>query len=108
MSIADYERAPSVGEDTSAGLADRLKRIWETKPGLAGWISTVDHKEIGIRYIITAFAFLIAGGVEALIFRLQLAGPNLRLLPPEQYDHLFTMHGMTMIFLYRRPILSGF
>jgi cytochrome c oxidase subunit I+III len=108
MSIADYERAPSVGEDTSAGLADRLNRIWETKPGLAGWISTVDHKEIGIRYIITAFAFLIAGGVEALVFRLQLAGPNLHLLTPEQYDQLYTTHGMTMIFLYAGPVLSGF
>jgi cytochrome c oxidase subunit I len=108
MSIADYERAPSVGEDTTAGLQDRLKKIWETKPGLAGWISTVDHKEIGIRYIITAFAFLIAGGAEALVFRLQLAGPNLHLLTPEQYDQLYTTHGMTMIFLYAGPVLSGF
>jgi heme/copper-type cytochrome/quinol oxidase subunit 1 len=50
-------------------LAERLRRIWETPAGIGGWLSTVDHKEIGIRYIITAFAFLIAGGVEALIFR---------------------------------------
>ncbi len=89
-------------------MPDTLKRIWETKPGISGWLSTVDHKEIGIRYIVTAFAFLIAGGVEALIFRLQLAGPNLHLLTPEQYDQLFTMHGMTMIFLYAGPVLSGF
>ena len=68
----------------------------------------VDHKEIGIRYIVTAFAFLIAGGVEALIFRLQLSWSNVHLLTPEQYDQLFTMHGMTMIFLYAGPVLSGF
>jgi cytochrome c oxidase subunit 1/cytochrome c oxidase subunit I+III len=107
--ILDYERAPSVaGEGAHAALAEKLEQLWQTKPGLAGWLSTVDHKEIGIRYIITAFAFLIAGGLEALVFRLQLAGPNLHLLTPEQYDQLFTVHGMTMIFLYAGPILSGF
>ena len=109
MTTADYERVPTVAaEERLPGLAARLRRIWETAPGLAGWISTVDHKEIGTRYIITAFAFLIAGGVEALIFRLQLAGPNEHLLTPEQYDQLFTTHGMTMIFLYAGPVLSGF
>ena len=107
--IADYERAPSVaGKGAHAELAKNLDRLWKTRPGIAGWFSTVDHKEIGIRYIITAFAFLVAGGVEALIFRMQLAGPNLHLLTPEQYDQLFTTHGMTMIFLYAGPVLSGF
>lgn len=107
--ISEYERAPSVaGARTVPALAEKLEGMWETKPGIAGFFSTVDHKEIGIRYIITAFAFLIAGGVEALIFRLQLAGPNLHLLTPEQYDQLFTTHGMTMIFLYAGPVLSGF
>src|ERR1700759_842832 len=108
-SISDYERAPSVGSATAIpALPEKLERLWETRPGLAGWFSTVDHKEIGLRYIFTAFAFLILGGVEALIFRLQLAGPNLHLLTPEQYDQMFTMHGMTMIFLYAGPVLSGF
>jgi cytochrome c oxidase subunit 1/cytochrome c oxidase subunit I+III len=107
--IADYERAPSVaGEGAHAALAEKLNKLWKARPGIAGWLSTVDHKEIGIRYIITAFAFLVAGGVEALIFRMQLAGPNLHLLTPEQYDQLFTTHGMTMIFLYAGPVLSGF
>nr|WP_210320045.1 cytochrome c oxidase subunit I [Pseudaminobacter soli] len=85
-----------------------MQRIWETKPGLYGWISTVDHKQIGIRYIVTAFAFLVVGGVEALIMRVQLAQPETRLVTPEVYDQLFTMHGITMIFLYGLPILSGF
>jgi cytochrome c oxidase subunit 1/cytochrome c oxidase subunit I+III len=75
---------------------------------LAGWLASVDHKEIGLRYIVTAFAFLIAGGVEALIMRAQLSRPGLTLLTPEQYDQLFTMHGVSMIFLYASPVLSGF
>ncbi len=109
MSVSDYERVPEIGSALlRPGLTDRLDRMWETRPGFWGWFATVDHKRIGIRYIVTAFAFLIAGGVEALIFRLQLAGPNLRLLTPEQYDQLFTMHGMTMIFLYAGPVLTGF
>ena len=89
-------------------MARSLERIWATKRGLLGWISTVDHKEIGLRYIVTAFAFLIAGGLEALVLRVQLARPNQALLTPEQYDELFSMHGITMIFLYASPVLSGF
>jgi len=109
VSVSDYERVPEIGSAVlRPGLTDRLERMWETRPGIRGWFATVDHKRIGIRYIVTAFAFLIAGGLEALIFRLQLAGPNLRLLTPEQYDQLFTMHGMTMIFLYAGPVLTGF
>ncbi|HWD29449.1 MAG TPA: cytochrome c oxidase subunit I [Rhizomicrobium sp.] len=107
MTVSDYTRSPSVGTEDAA-LAARLHKIWETAPGLGGWLSTVDHKEIGLRYIVTAFAFLILGGVEALIFRLQLSWSNQHLLNPEQYNQLFTMHGMTMIFLYAGPVLSGF
>ncbi|UIJ74184.1 cytochrome c oxidase subunit I [Aurantimonas sp. HBX-1] len=92
----------------SEELRRRLHRIWETRPGLFGWIATVDHKTIGIRYIVTAFAFLVAGGIEALIMRIQLAGPEQRLISPEAYNQLFSMHGITMIFLYALPILSGF
>jgi cytochrome c oxidase subunit I len=104
---AEYERRATEAEESPA-LSRRLLRMWEPAPGLYGWLATVDHKEIGLRYIITAFAFLIAGGVEALIFRLQLSWSNMHLLTPEQYDQLFTVHGMTMIFLYAGPVLSGF
>jgi len=105
--IAPPMRTPEIGEPTSA-LQDKLQKIWETAPGIRGFFSTVDHKEIGLRYIYTAFLFLALGGIEALIIRLQLAGPNLTLLTPQQYDELFSTHGMTMIFLYASPILSGF
>jgi cytochrome c oxidase subunit 1/cytochrome c oxidase subunit I+III len=108
MARTDYERRPTAAAADDAALAARLHGMWEAAPGLYGWLATVDHKQIGLRYIITAFLFLIAGGLEALVFRLQLSWSNLHLLTPEQYDQLFTMHGMTMIFLYAGPVLSGF
>ncbi|GAB6850113.1 cytochrome c oxidase subunit I [Paraburkholderia kururiensis] len=94
-------------EAGSAG-EKRLLELWETRPGWRGWLSTVDHKTIGLRYIVTAFVFLLLGGVEALVMRVQLAQPNMHVLTPEQYNQLFTMHGVTMIFLYASPVLSGF
>ncbi|HEY4116037.1 MAG TPA: cbb3-type cytochrome c oxidase subunit I [Rhizomicrobium sp.] len=104
-----YERAPRfAAEDYESSWADKLKKIWEGEPGLYGWISTVDHKKLGIRYLVTAFVFLIIGGIEALIFRLQLSVPNAHILTPEQYDQLFSEHGITMIFLYALPVLTGF
>lgn len=103
-----YRRVPEVSTRDNAALVAGLHAMWETPPGLRGWLSTVDHKEIGLRYLVTAFIFLFAGGIEALIMRLQLAGPNEHLLTPEQYDELFTMHGATMIIWYAFPVLSGF
>ena len=109
MTTTPYDRVPEIVVQDDAGpLARRLQAIWETGPGIYGWLSSVDHKEIGIRYIVTAFAFLMAGGLEALIFRLQLSAPELRLLTPEQYNQLFTMHGATMILWYAFPVLTGF
>ncbi len=107
MANVRYMQRPRIAVASEA-LRGRLQAMWETAPGLYGWISTVDHKEIGIRYIVTAFAFLVLGGLEALIMRLQLAEPGQTLLTPEQYNQLFSMHGITMIFLYALPILSGF
>src|SRR6201992_351434 len=106
MKAPDY-RTPHIGIDSAEHQA-KLLRFWKTAPGIKGFFATTDHKEIGIRYIITAFVFLGLGGVEALVMRIQLAGPDLHLLTPEQYDQLFSTHGMTMIFLYASPILSGF
>jgi len=107
MSDADYFRAPVLANDTQA-LRRRLEKLWEGEPGIRGWLSTVDHKTLGIRYIVTAFIFLALGGVEALIMRLQLAQPNQSLLSPEQYNELFSIHGITMILWYALPILTGF
>jgi len=109
LTTTDLKRTPQIIEATyESPTAERLEKIWKSEPGLRGWLSTVDHKAIGKRYLITAFAFLVIGGLEALIMRLQLARPEQHLLTPDQYNHLFTMHGLTMIFLYALPILSGF
>jgi cytochrome c oxidase subunit I+III len=86
----------------------RLQHLWETPETLWGRLSTVDHKIIGLRYIWTAIAFLIAGGIEALVVRLQLTLPNEHLISPETYNQFFTMHGTTMIYWYAFPILAGF
>ena len=83
----------------------RRKRFSETYVG--DWIMTTDHKKIGIMYIVTAFFFFLAGGVEALLVRTQLAVPNGKVLSPEIYNQVFTMHGTTMIFLFVMPMLTG-
>jgi cytochrome c oxidase subunit 1/cytochrome c oxidase subunit I+III len=72
------------------------------------WLSTVDHKRIGILYLLTGLVFFVAGGLEALLMRLQLAVPNNNLVAPDTFNMLFTMHGTTMIFLVVMPLLFGF
>ncbi|HEY5210045.1 MAG TPA: cytochrome c oxidase subunit I [Stellaceae bacterium] len=107
-STSDIERTPEIASADIVTGRGALERIWETAPGIIGFFSSVDHKEIGKRYIVTAFAFLIAGGIEAMVMRVQLARPNAHVLTPEQYNQLFSTHGITMIFLYALPVLSGF
>ncbi|MGZ4257001.1 MAG: cytochrome c oxidase subunit I [Gaiellaceae bacterium] len=72
------------------------------------WLTTTDHKRIGILYIVTSLVFFIAGGIVALVMRAQLATPNEHVVTKNSYDELFTMHGTTMIFLVIVPILAGF
>jgi cytochrome c oxidase subunit I len=72
------------------------------------WVVTVDHKKLGILYILFSLFFLLVGGVEALMIRAQLAMPNNHLVSPEVFNRLFTMHGTTMVFLMGMPILFGF
>ena len=92
----------------SAERLESLERTWETAGGVLGALSSVDHKTIGKRYLVTAFVFFLLGGLEAAAMRAQLAHSGQHLLTPEQYNQLFTMHGVTMIFLFASPILSGF
>jgi cytochrome c oxidase subunit I+III len=95
-------------EEQIARARERLTNLWKDEPGLYGWLSTVDHKKIGKRYLVTAVTFLVVGGIEALVMRLQLAKPNAGVLTPDTYNQIFTLHGVTMIFWYASPILSGF
>ena len=76
--------------------------------GLVSWLTTVDHKRIGLLYGIAALFFFLVGGVEALLIRAQLAVPNGTVLTAAQYNQLFTMHGTTMIFLAVMPLSSAF
>jgi cytochrome c oxidase subunit I+III len=84
-----------------------LEQVWQERRGLLGWLTTTDHKRIGLMYFFTTLALFGAGGVEALLMRTQLIGANQRLLTPEAYDELFTMHGITMIFLVVIPMTTG-
>src|SRR3989304_896507 len=76
--------------------------------GAWSWITTVDHKKIGILYGVTAFAFFIVGGTEALLIRLQLAPANQGIVSPSVYNDIFTMHGITMVFFVVMPLSAAF
>src|SRR6266511_4784561 len=86
----------------------RIFRRPTSTAGFWGWITTVDHKRIGVLYFLTSFVFFLMGGVEALLIRSQLARPNGKLLTAEQYNQIFTMHGVTMIFLVVMPMSAAF
>ncbi|HEV7827630.1 MAG TPA: cbb3-type cytochrome c oxidase subunit I, partial [Pseudonocardiaceae bacterium] len=75
---------------------------------LVRFVHTTDPKDIGILYLVTSFAFFMAGGAMAMLMRAELARPGTQFLSPEQYNQLFTMHGTIMLLLYATPILFGF
>jgi cytochrome c oxidase subunit I len=79
-----------------------------TRGRVASWITTTDHKRIGILYIVTSLVFFAAGGLMALLMRAQLAAPETTFVERDTYNQLFTMHGTTMVFLVIVPILAGF
>ncbi|MBI1967662.1 MAG: cytochrome c oxidase subunit I [Gemmatimonadetes bacterium] len=76
--------------------------------GLRSWLTTTDHKRIGLLYFWTAFVFFLVGGLEALVIRAQLAGPNGTLVSAEAFNQLFTMHATTMVFLALMPLTAAF
>ena len=98
------ERDTQLGE---ADLAGRLTMIWRTPAGVYGWLTSVDHKVVGRRYIVTAFLFLFVGGLLAVAMRLQLSGPERKLIGPDLYNQIFTMHGSTMMFLFAVPVMEA-
>jgi cytochrome c oxidase subunit I len=75
---------------------------------LHAWVTTVDHKKIGLMYIGYALVFLVIAGLEAVMMRAQLAFPQISLVSPQVFNRLFTMHGTTMVFFVGMPILFGF
>src|SRR5207249_1183503 len=87
------------------------RRVFARPKATAGWwswMTTVDHKRIGILYGVTSFTFFLVGGSEALLIRAQLARPNGHVVTAEAYNELFTMHGLTMIFLVVMPLSAAF
>ena len=86
----------------------RILRRPTATTGWWSWVTTVDHKRIGILYGVTAFVFFLVGGIEALIIRMQLARPNGHVVTAEAYNQIFTMHGLTMIFLVVMPLSAAF
>jgi cytochrome c oxidase subunit 1/cytochrome c oxidase subunit I+III len=81
---------------------------WAEEPGLIGFITTVNHKRIGRRYLVTAAFFFLLAGINALVMRTQLGTPDNRLVSPELYDQLFSLHGTAMIFFFATPMNAGF
>jgi cytochrome c oxidase subunit 1 len=99
---------------TDAGSQDQRERdrqallaTWSDRPGLMGWLTTVDHKRIGRRYIVTALVFFVLAGIMAMLMRIQLSQPDNHFLGPDRYNQMFSMHGSVMMFLFAVPVMEA-
>ena len=99
---AAYAPAPR----TSGSDAGLLRRPVESTKGFLSWVTTVDHKRLGIMYGCTSMFWFLVGGIEALFIRLQLAAPNSSVVGAVTYNGLFTMHATTMVFLVVMPHIN--
>jgi cytochrome c oxidase subunit 1 len=88
-------------------LHDVLEVTWRRPPGLWGWITTTNHKDIGLRFVITSMIFFTLAGLLALMMRIQLALPENHFLGPDLYNQFFTTHGTAMMFLFAVPVMEG-
>src|ERR1700728_5479435 len=102
--MSDYSIPLSATIEPVASPSERGTRLER----LHGWVVTVDHKRLGILYILYSTFFLLVAGAEALMIRLQLAYPHTHVLSAQVYNRFFTMHGTTMVFLVGMPFLFGF
>jgi cytochrome c oxidase subunit I len=103
--MSDYSLPISQVIDPSTSASERGSSFLEK---LHGWVVTVDHKRLGILYILYSTFFLLVAGAEALMIRIQLAYPHNHVLSAQVYNRFFTMHGTTMVFLVGMPFLFGF
>jgi cytochrome c oxidase subunit I+III len=87
---------------------DRLAAAWATPPGLAGWLTALNHKQVAQRFLVTAFVFFALGGIQSVFMRWQLGSAESTFLDAETYNALFTMHGTTMMFLFAVPVGEAF
>ena len=95
---------PRAGDEPEP-IRTELERTWSAPGGFWGWITSVDHKSIGVRYLITSFVWFALGGLNAALMRLQLARPEMGLLGPDRYNQTFTVHGTSMMFLFAVPAM---
>lgn len=95
------------GPDAPAGTRAMLAETWSDPAGFVGWFSAVNHKTIARRFIVTTFVFFLLAGLLALVMRTQLARPGNRLVGPDLYDEIFTLHGTTMMFLFAVPVMQA-
>ena len=84
-----------------------MQELWSPPRTFLGWLCSTNHKDIAMRYIVTAFIFFGCGGILALLMRIQLARPENHFLGPDLYNQFFTVHGTTMMFLFAVPIMEG-
>jgi cytochrome c oxidase subunit 1 len=100
-------RPRTLDDETVLEQARELEITWRDPRGLWGWLTTVDHKSIAKRYLVTTFLMFLAGGIEAATMRTQLARPENTLLGPDLYNQFFTVHGSTMMFLFAVPVMNA-
>src|SRR5688572_7768246 len=105
MTLAEAATRAGAGDEALEHAA--LEVTWRDRPGFIGWLSSVDHKSVGKRYIVTTVVFLLLGGIEAGLIRMQLSRPENSLLGPDLYNQIFTMHGTTMMFLFAVPVMNA-
>jgi cytochrome c oxidase subunit 1 len=97
----------SISAEQEARIKAELEQSWAVPGGLIGWLSVVDHRSIGRRYLVTAFVFFVLAGVLAALMRIQLAFPENTFLGPDLYNQLFTVHGTAMMFLFAVPVMDA-
>jgi cytochrome c oxidase subunit 1 len=107
MTPAEAVRDTRPADEVDPASHERMERLWRRPPGLWGWLTTVDHKSIALRYIATAMVFFLLAGINALLMRTQLAVPQNTLIGPDRYNQLFTVHGTTMMFLFAVPVMQA-
>src|SRR4051794_41927175 len=101
MATQEITAPPTAVPQVVAHAVERERTGWTS------WVTTTDHKRIGIMYLVLTFVFFLLGGTEALLIRLQLSQSNNTLLDPQTYNALITMHGTTMVFLFVVPVMAG-
>ena len=99
--MAITEARPESAASGSPAIGYQRHPIWE-------WLTTTDHKKIGIMYLVNSYFWFGVAGLLAVFIRAELAEPGTQFFGEERYNQLFTMHGTTMIFLFIIPILAGF